>query len=319
MGSLAQTPATFDIATFQPPTGWQKQNKPGVVIFMTSNEQKGTYAIITVYASGTSSGNAKSDFDADWQEFIAGQLGVKSKPETEPVTKADGWDVVTGGAAFENETGPAAVLLSTYSGFGKTFSAAAVFNSQDNLAAIEVFAASIKLKKTAIAAQPAPVSNDSNASIVGTWGTNVVIQSTIATSYSGTAGSTIKQYTFNADGTYSFASKTFSFSYDKLLLIKESGSYQISGENLTINPQKSVTQAWSKKDDTDQWGKLLTTQSRPLEKVTYRISKNYSTDLEIWQLVLQADRMTQRDGPFNGGNAWIYQPPCDKCLLELPR
>ncbi|MBC7900045.1 MAG: hypothetical protein H7070_08320, partial [Saprospiraceae bacterium] len=145
--SFAQASETFDIATFQPPKGWQKQDKGGVVIFNTSNEQKGTYAVITLFASGTSSGDTKSDFDGDWAEFIAGQMGVKGKPAIEPAAKADGWDVVTGGTSFENEMGAAAVLMSTYSGFGKTFSAAAVFNSQDNLAAIEAFAASIKLKR----------------------------------------------------------------------------------------------------------------------------------------------------------------------------
>jgi len=144
---FAQASETFDIATFQPPKGWKRQDKPGVVIFSTSNEQKGTYAMITLFASGTSTGNPKNDFDADWQEFIAGQMAVKSKPAVEPVEKKDGWDVVSGGAAFENEMGPSAVILNTYSGFGKTFSAAAIFNSQDNLPAIEVFAASLKLKK----------------------------------------------------------------------------------------------------------------------------------------------------------------------------
>ncbi len=221
----AQTPATFDIATFQPPTGWEKQNKPGVVIFLTANEQKGTYAIITVYASGTSSGNAKSDFDGDWQEFIAGQLGIKGKPDIEPVEKKEGWDVVSGGTAFENETGPAAVILSTYSGFGKTFSAAAVFNSQDNLAAIEAFAASIKLKKTAIASQPVSGNND-NASILGTWGVSHSDQSSYAVR-NAISSYIARQYTFNADGTYTFLSKAFQPFSEKLLFGKENGTYQV--------------------------------------------------------------------------------------------
>jgi hypothetical protein len=104
--------------------------------------------MIMIYASGESSGNAKSDFEGDWQQFIAGQLGIKGKPELEPIAKKDGWEVVSGGAAFENEIGPSAVILRTYSGFGKTFSAAAIFNSQDSLPAIEAFASSIKLKTT---------------------------------------------------------------------------------------------------------------------------------------------------------------------------
>jgi hypothetical protein len=160
VGTIAQTSETFDIATFQPPNGWKKQSKPGVVIFNTANEQKGTYAMIMLFASGESSGNAKGDFEGDWQEFIAGQLGIKGKPDLEPVAKKDGWDVVSGGAAFENEIGPSAVILRTYSGFGKALSAAAIFNSEDSLPAIEAFAASIKLKKTGAEKQQPQTADD---------------------------------------------------------------------------------------------------------------------------------------------------------------
>lgn len=143
---FAKAAETFDIATFQPRKGWQRQEKGGVIIFNTSDTQKGTYAMITLFASGTSAGSAKSDFEGDWAEFIAGQFGVKVKPDVEPIEKKDGWDLISGGAAFENEMGPSAVVLSTYSGFGKTFSAAAIFNSQGDLPAIEAFAASLKVK-----------------------------------------------------------------------------------------------------------------------------------------------------------------------------
>lgn len=121
ISSFAQTSETFDIATFQPPSGWKKQNKEGVVIFNTSDQQKGTYAVITLYQSGESSGNAKTDFEDDWQQFIVGQLGIKGKPQIDPAKKAGGWEIITGGAAFENELGTSAVILNTSSGYGKTF------------------------------------------------------------------------------------------------------------------------------------------------------------------------------------------------------
>jgi hypothetical protein len=94
INSLAQTSETFDIATFQSPNGWKKQIKEGVVIFSTSNQQKGAYAMITLYGSGGSSGNAKSDFESEWQQFIVGQLGVQGKPQIEPVRNTDGWHFV---------------------------------------------------------------------------------------------------------------------------------------------------------------------------------------------------------------------------------
>ncbi len=170
--SLAQSTETFDIATFQSPHGWQKQSKDGVLIFNTSNQQKNTYAMIMVYASGESSGNAKSDFESDWQQFIAGQLGVKNKPQLEPTKNVEGWESITGGAAFENEMGTSAVILNTFSGYGRSFSMAAIFNSQDHLPAIEAFSLSVKLKKPDAKLNQSPASDDS-ASIVGTWGVSV--------------------------------------------------------------------------------------------------------------------------------------------------
>jgi hypothetical protein len=322
--ALAQTADTFDIATFQPPAGWKKVNKDGAVIFNTSNQQKGTYAMIVLYVSGESSGNAQNDFEGDWQQFIVGQFGVKSKPEIEPAKNDRGWEVITGGAAFENEQGTSVAALHTFSGFGKTFSVVAIFNSHDYVAAIEAFADSIQLRKPEIRSQSAPKSSDSAASILGTWGKSASASVRYADPVSASmAGYSKDQYTFNADGTYTFISKTFRMGFDKILLVKESGTFQISGNTLTINPQKSVIQAWSKRDGVDKWGRLLTTQNRALEKVTYQLTKHYFSGIQVWNLVLQADKATERDGPFSSNttfpNAWYYAPiTANNPLIELP-
>lgn len=112
--------------------------------------------------------------------------------------------------------------------------------------------------------------------------------------------------------------------FDKLLLVRENGTYQISGANITISPQKSVIQAWSKNGGTDKWGKLLTTQNRPLEKATYQLTKHYFSGIQLWNLVLQAEKATERDGPFSTNttfnNAWYYAPiSANNVAIELPR
>jgi hypothetical protein len=328
ISSLAQTSETFDIATFQPPNGWKKQNKGRVIIFSTFNEQKGTYAMITLYGSGESSGNAKTDFEADWQQFVVGQFRIKSKPQTEPAKNAEGWEIITGGAAFENEQGTAVVALNTFSGFGKTFSLAAIFNSQDSVPAIEAFISSIKLRKPETNLQPAQATTNSTASILGTWGMgasgSVRYDDYKNPNSVNGYGYSNAQYTFNSNGTYSFVSKTFRMTFDKILLVKESGTFQISGNNITINPQKSVIEAWSKRDGIDKWGRLLTTQNRTLERVTYQFTRHYFSGIQLWNLVLQADQATQRDGPFSGNttfsNAWYYAPiSSNNPVIELPR
>jgi hypothetical protein len=108
----------------------------------------------------------------------------------------------------------------------------------------------------------------------------------------GMAGYSKDQYTFNANGTYTFVSKTFRMSYDKIILVVENGTYQISGDTLSIKPQKSVIQAWSKLNNVDKWGKLVTTQARKLEPVTYKFTRHYFSGIDEWNLVLQADQPT---------------------------
>jgi len=326
--STAQTSETFDIATFKAPAGWQKQSKDGVLILSTSNTQKSSYAMVAIYRSGDSSGNANTDFAADWQEFIAGQLGVTDKPQVEPAKDAAGWKIVTGGSTFKNENGTSAVILNTYSSSGKKFSFAAIFNSQDYVPTIEAFMSSLTLSKQQMSSQAAPASNpDSSSTILGTWG-----MATSATQRSddyknpysaNNVGYSKAQYTFNGDGTYSFFSKTFKMTFDKILLVRETGSYQINGNSITITPSKSSIEAWSKRNGTDKFGALLTRQNRPLEKVNYQFTKHYFSGIQLWNLVLQAEKPTERDGPFSGNttfpNAWYYAPiSSNNTVIELP-
>jgi hypothetical protein len=219
--------------------------------------------------------------------------------------------------------GTSAVILSTYSGFGKKFSVAAIFNSPEYAAAIDAFASSIVLSKTAptATATTAPAEN----SILGTWGQNLGAHMTYGDPVAaGMAGYSKDQYTFNANGTYTFVSKTFRMAYDKIILVIENGTYQISGDTLAIKPQKSVIQAWSKLNGVDQFGRLLTTQNRKLEAVNYKFTKHYFSGIDQWNLVLQADSPTQRDGPFSTltlfPNAWYYKPiSANNPVVELPR
>ncbi len=177
--------------------------------------------------------------------------------------------------------------------------------------------------------QPAnsPVQNnigetDNKSFIYGTWGTSTSNQSSYRVN-NGLMNYIKRQYTFNANGTYRFITKTFDPFMNKILLGKENGSFQINGNTITINPEKSVLEGWSKKDGTDKWGKLLDSQNIELEKVTYQFTKYYFTGIQEWSLVLQADKVTNRDGPFGGNtsfaNAWYYGTPCNQCLIELPK
>ena len=111
---------------------------------------------------------------------------------------------------------------------------------------------------------------------------------------------------------------------DKILLKREQGVFQISGNNITIIPQENVMEAWSKKNNADSWGRLLEAQQIPLEKVTYRFTKDYVSDRQEWNLILQTENVTKREGPVMTSNtrfenAYYYnQISPSHPLLELP-
>jgi hypothetical protein len=220
-----------------------------------------------------------------------------------------------------NKSG-AIAMLTTISGYNRCASIVATTNNQEYLKDVQALLTSVDFNKPVIPSQPqVSVNNSNDASIIGTWGISASDQSSYRMN-NGVMNYIVRQYTFNADGAYSFVTKTFDPFMDKILLGKENGSYAINGNNLTITPAKSVLEAWSKKDGNDAWGKFLSSQDIELETVTYQFAKKYFSGIKQWSLVLQANNQTKRDGPYSGvasyKNSWVYSPPCSQCFIVLP-
>jgi len=317
---LAQQKETFDVATYSPPTGWKKTtNTNNVVGYAITNNQKGTYCQIGIYASTTSKGSVSADFESEWQELVVKTYKPKSKPEMLPDASENGWDVKSGLAPFEFSGAQSAAMLITMTSQGRCMSITILTNTEDFQADIEKFLNTVELKKIEAPAQPA---NNSTISILGTWTMSSSGQSSWRVN-NGVMNYIVRQYTLNENGTYTFVTKTFDPLMDKILLGKENGTYQITGNDLTITPQKSVLEAWSKKDGTDKWGKLLTTQNIALEKVTYKFTKHYFSGIQEWNLVLQVSAPTKREGPYSNNttfsNAYYYSTiSTSHPVIELP-
>ena len=75
-------------------------------------------------------------------------------------------------------------------------------------------------------------------------------------------------------------------------------------------PTKSTITAYKKAGGADALGTVASTQNRPLEKVAYKFTFHYFSGIQEWNLVLQADSPTQRDGAFSTlqvfNNAWYF-------------
>ena len=245
-------------------------------------------------------------------------------PQMIPADKKGEWLVAGGFAPFEKDGAKGVAILYTATGHGHMVNALILTNTQAYEADLTAFLGSISFKKPAVTGAPT-ITAPTDTSIVGTWGQNLGAHMTYGDPVAaGMAGYSKDQYTFNADGTYKFVSKTFRMSYDRIILVVENGNYQISGDKLSIKPQKSVIQAWSKLNGGDGWGRLLSTQARKLEPVTYKFTRHYFSGIQEWNLVLQADQPTERDGPFSTfkmfENAWYYKPiSSNNPLIVLPR
>ncbi|MBI5371643.1 MAG: hypothetical protein HZA79_06425 [Sphingobacteriales bacterium] len=325
---------TFDIITYtlpQDPAGgrWKKEITGNITSFTVINKKTNSWCRIGIIKSTRSKGSIEQDFDSEWEGLIIKNYNPPGAPQVNETQEADGWKIKAGAAAFTFNNGDAMAMLTTMSGFNRCASIVATTNSQEFIKDIEALLASVRLTKP----EPGTAVIDDTNPVIGTWGKKGSVNPSYHDAYATSiAGYSTDQYTFNANGTYHFVSKTFGMSYPKILLVKENGRYEISGTAITIIPQNSVLEAWSKKDSTDnlgrpaggdKWGKLLSIQKRKLEKITYQFTKHYFPGIQTWNLVLQAAVTTERDGPHSSNttfsNAWYYSPISpNNPLIELP-
>jgi len=147
-GSFAQQKETFDLATYTIPLGWKKtSNTENVVGYAITNNQKGTYCQIGIYASTNSKGSLEADFDSEWQELVVKSYKPTTKPEMVPKTSENGWDAQAGVAPFEYNGAQAAAMLVTASNNNRCMSIVVLTNTGDYQAVIEKFLESVDLKK----------------------------------------------------------------------------------------------------------------------------------------------------------------------------
>jgi hypothetical protein len=292
----------LDIIEYTPPKGWTKTPKEGAVTYSYVNQSRTGFCAITVYASTASAGSGSKDFSKAWNDLVVKPFKAEANPKTE-IQSSDGWQAIAGGSAFEAEGAKAYAILTVFSGFGKTASVLAVFNDQPFVAQLEAFTQSIKLDKTAVAANPAPgaavnsdpqvVSTDNK--LVGSW----------ATSNSGTRGQDQsgnvlnssyykRQYTFNRDGSYHFKAERWLgyLKANEYWMTEEQGSYTVAGDVLTVIPKRSITTVKTRE------GVAVRTQKNELETTAYRWTLHYFAGLQETQLVLQTRAETNRDGAF---------------------
>jgi hypothetical protein len=309
---FAQNKISFDILTYTPPTGWAETKNDNGRVY---TKQNGTnYCLLTLVKSIPSSGTSRGDFDMVWKSVIVDQLNSKEPATMGKAGPKDGWMGELGYAPFETADMKGTALMTTLTGNGKVVAVFALTNSQDFIPEIERFVDSISLPAIVSAAPSranVPETSETVTKLIGRWNRSGSVSPSYADPASwGTAGSTKSRYQFNTDGTYLYTERTFRYSYQNIIVVKENGRYSVSGETLTVSPAKSTITAYAKAGGADALGAVVKAQSRPLEKISYRFKLHYFTGIQEWNLVLMADSPTQRDGQFSNNttfqNAWYF-------------
>jgi len=321
-GSTFAQKQTFDLITYTPPQGWTKNVEENLISYTTTDSKTNTWCRILVIKSTISKGTIQADFESEWQELIVKNYNPIDKRKENAIQEAEGWKIKAGSSKFTFNNSEAMAMLTTASGYDRCVSIVAVTNNQNYLKDVQAMIASVDLIKPAsISSQVESNSQPSNnilaPSVIGKWSKTSTSNSNYAVS-NGLHQYHKMQYEFKPNGTYQFLYRSFSYMPD-IYFAKESGTYVIQGNSITIIPQTSVFETWTKATtidangnnaSLDKLGKLKSSQKRTLEKVTYQFTTEHFSGINKWQLVLQFSKQTERDGPYNGGsafsNAWLY-------------
>lgn len=144
----------FDIATFTPPAGWERQDANGARSYFHSKTVNGQTSIcnITIYPSTASTGGLANDFKTSWNSLVAGPTGSKAEPVTETTADA-GWQIMTGTANVTQSGVAYTALLVTTTGFGRTMNVLVKMVGSDNMPVVSKFFEGLDLdSKSAISA-----------------------------------------------------------------------------------------------------------------------------------------------------------------------
>ncbi len=316
---------TYDVVNFSIPNGWDKTELPNGMQLSTKDDGYGNYAAAVIIRSVATTASATENFNNSWQALVKGTVKVNGNPTMLEPGKDKGWDIVSGQAKFTDGSNKGLVTLITATGNGKMANVVIMANTNKYQEDILAFVNSLELNENATSTQtentPASESNIGQSSIAGSWsyGISETQFGTMTNGYS------TRQYTFKNDGTYLYRYKVFSSTMNVLLFQYESGKYSLNGNQLTMTPLSGSNEEWSQNQNhPDQWGKLLKTSKRKLEKITYTFTLHYFSGIDETDLILQTSEPTEREGPFGSmqdyPNGWAFKPcnPNFTPLIENP-
>ncbi|HEU4713926.1 MAG TPA: lipocalin family protein [Pyrinomonadaceae bacterium] len=304
---FAQAPETFDIASFQPPKGWDKQVGQDAIQFSIAD--KDAYCLVTLFRSVPSLGSPKENFDAAWEAIVKETVTVSAAPQMFPSDPKGEWLLAGGFAPFEKDGAKGVAVLYTASGYGKMVNALVLTNTQAFEPPLTAFLNSISFKKPEVETQPQTPTNQngSQPSLAGNSWKKGGIRKGLLGHADLSPGTFSDTYQFFSNGTYKFTRVHSQYTAPKWYVEDEEGTYTVSGNTITITSKKArFSQHRLNREDPP-----LKAGNLPLSTVQYRL-EFWKYD-DNWRLLLSPvdGNETKRDGTFsfwrNGEAQRTYQ------------
>lgn len=306
--SLAQE--SYEIITFTIPKDWQREIHPNSLSLIKADETGGNGGIITIFKPDANELGSKTNFAIWWNSVVRKVVNTTETPQMQPVSNLNGWKVECGIAQFTSENkelnlGKGMAVLCSFSGTGKVVNVMALSNSKAINDEIFEFVDSVNLPEADLPELVAPLKD-----VHGIWERSRSDRPSYADAIKwGKLMTTTSRYNFTY-GEYTFTEKLSSNVFPQIIVVNETGTYDLDGDEVTLRPQKSTVQHYQKGSVKDEPGKLLKTENRALEIVKYRFTFHYFEDVKSTKLVLQTDLPTKRDGEFSHDktykNAWYF-------------
>lgn len=317
----------FDVVTFTTPKGWQKSTEANAIQF-TKQEGDGV-GIMMLFKSLPTDQNSKMTFDASWETIVKGLFDKVDTPNMQPILNENGWTIESGAAIGEKSGSKAVVMLISATGGGKVVNLLIINNSQSIQADIDVFVASLVLQKVSSTVannnpRLATTNRSTNSQLAGKiweWWDVERFSSVDTRAGYNTGGFTVSQYKFNADGTFRWTQVFASAQQENNLLQYETGTYSVTGNQLTITPTSGSDEEWTVigggprnfegmsvdhiQEIKQTWGKRIKTQKRNLERVTYPFSFTIQENKNT--LVLKHQQETKREGKSVLKESYFYE------------
>ncbi|MGN6416337.1 MAG: hypothetical protein ACTHMC_02510 [Pseudobacter sp.] len=295
----------YDIVSYISPSGWKKDSTISALAF--SRIDGGSWGQLAIYKSTASKGSIEEDVQSEWEKIVTAEHTITGNEETTTPETADGWTVVSRSGIWQFNGANVATILTTYSNNQVCVSILCNATAKPYLEDFKKLTGSIELP-TQTATNSAPVQAEAlqnnlsetpaAGSITGEWRINIF--ETMGAQL--TAGYFRKEYTFRPDGTYQFLQKDWSAYVKNILFSYETGTYTVNGKTLVITPLNGYTQEWSKNPSNrnEEWGSLLKTTKRKLDKSVYTFNSNYYSGSDNSVLELFTEKSTTRESIPSG-------------------